>query len=335
MQEMSRVVIPARNVQSLCWRGDELVDWAGGGTHYGLGGTPSPRRVVYSYRFNRAVISPNGRYAVIYEVLGTKGLVLKDGEILREINRSFYHADVYEYPVALFDLPDGRTALAHCPDDYNKLEIEDVETGERLTERSGKTVDFFQSRLSVSPGGKYLMSAGWYWHPLDFVSLYNVEQVLADPALLDASPEWKLTVGMTEIHTAAFADAETAVFASADLYFDEDDIDEEDKSKFVLQPDQIAHYSLTEKRFLTLAPLGEPLGTLMAAGDFAAGFYEHPKLVRIATGEVVARWEDLKTGNQNSSISRTLETLPPLALDPANRRFAVADGEQITVIQLG
>ena len=335
MQEISRVVIPARNVQSLCWHDDELVDWAGGGTRYSLGGTSRRSGVLYSRKFNRAMTSSDGQYAAIYEVLGTKGLVLKDGKLIREINRSYYCADVYEYQAVLFDLPDGRTVLAHCPNEYNKLEIEDADTGDRLTGRGGETTDFFQSRLSVSPGGKYLMSAGWYWNPLDFISVYDLQQVLATPALLGAPPEWKLTAGITEVHDAAFADAETAVFASADLYFDEDDVDEEDKDKFILQPDQIARYSLTEKRFLTLAPLAEPLGTLMPVSDFVLGFCEHPKLVRIATGEIVARWEDLETGNQNSSISQTLETLPPLALDPANRRFAVADGEQITVIQLG
>ncbi len=335
MQEMNRVVIPAQNVQSLCWYREELVDWVGGGVRYGLDGAVTPRHVVYSYKFDRAVTSPNGQYAVIYEVLGTKGLVLKDGKILREINRSFYHADVYEYPVVLFDLPDGRTVLAHCPDDYNKLEVEDAETGERLTERSSETADFFHSRLSVSPNGKYLMSAGWYWHPLDLVSFYDIQQVLASPALLDAELDRDLRVGMTEIHSAAFADAETVVFASADLYFDEPDVDEEDKAKFVLQPDQIGCYSLSEKRFLTLAPLAESLGTLMPIGDCVLGFYEHPKLVEVASGEIVARWLDLKTGNQNGSIGRNLDQLPPLALDPAKKRFAMADGEQITIIQLG
>ncbi len=335
MQEIDRVVIPAQNVQSLCWQGDALVDWAGGGTRYRLDGTSTRRLVSYSYKFNRAVTSPNGQYAVIYDVLGTKGLVLKDGEILREINRSFYHANVYEYPVALFDLPNGRTVLAHCPDDYNRLEIEDADTGERLTQRSGETTDFFQSRLSVSPGGKYLMSAGWIWTPIDFALIYDLQQVLAAPALLDTPPEWNLTVGMTEIHSAVFADAETVIFASADLYFDEHDVDEEDKEKFVLQPDQLGLYSLTEKRFLTLAPLAEPLGTLMPVGDSVIGFYEHPKLVEVSTGQVITRWPDLSTGNQNGSISQNLDQLPPLALDPANKRFAVADGEQITVVQLG
>ena len=73
----------------------------------------------------------------------------------------------------------------------------------------------------------------------------------------------------------------------------------------------------------------------MPVGNYTVGFCEHPKLVEIATGEIVQRWPDLETGNQNGSISQNLDKLPPLALDPANKRFAVADGERITVIQLG
>jgi hypothetical protein len=46
-------------------------------------------------------VSPSGRYQVLYAERGTKGLVLEHGAILREIDRSFYHADAYDYPAAL------------------------------------------------------------------------------------------------------------------------------------------------------------------------------------------------------------------------------------------
>ena len=236
MQEISRVIIPAGNVQSLCWQGDALVDWAGGAERYRLDGTSLGRSVSYSYRFDRAVTSPNGQYAVIYEVLGTKGLVLKDGRILREINRSFYHANVYEYPVVLFDLPDGRTVLAHCPDEYNTLEIEDAETGERLTERTDKSADFFHSRLSVSPGGQYLMSAGWIWHPFDYASLFDIAEALTRPESLDVSPDWRMVASGTEITNAAFAGFDTVLVTSADAYYDADDEDEEGGGKLILRP---------------------------------------------------------------------------------------------------
>ena len=333
MQETSRVVIPANNVRSLCWRGDELINWVGGGIRYRLDGTSTLRSVNYAYGFDRAVTSANGQYAVIYEVLGTKGLVLKDGKILREINRSFYHACVYEYPIVLFDPPGRRTMLAHCPDRYNKIEIEDAETGERLTARESEPVDFFQSRLTVSPDGKHLMSAGWIWHPFDYVLLFNIAEVLVHPELLNAPPNWSLAATGTEIANAVFADFDTVLFTSADAYYDVND--EEERSKLILRPDQLGHYSLSEERFLTIVPLTELLGTLMPIEKFTVSFYKHPKLVEIATGEIVHRWPDLETGSQNGSISQNLDKLPPLALDPANKRFAVADDEKITIIQLG
>jgi hypothetical protein len=59
--------------------------------------------------------------------------VRPDGGLIRELGRSYYHADAYRYPLALFTLPDGRTGLVHCPAAYNRLEIEDALTGAPLT----------------------------------------------------------------------------------------------------------------------------------------------------------------------------------------------------------
>jgi hypothetical protein len=52
------------------------------------------------------------------------------------------------------------------------------------------------------------------------------------------------------------------------------------------------------------------------------------------TGKVVRRWADLNTGEQNSCIIHHIEKPPPLALDPKNKRFAVAGLDAITVVQL-
>ena len=40
-----------------------------------------------------------------------------------------YQAHEYEYPIALYYLPDGRPAILHCPDEYCQMEIELIETG--------------------------------------------------------------------------------------------------------------------------------------------------------------------------------------------------------------
>ncbi len=154
--------ISATGVQSLVWNGDELIDWAGGGTRFSLDGETVSNPVSYGDTFDAAAMSPSGEFAVTYTRLGTKGLVLHRGKIIREINRSYYHADVYEYPIALARLKNGREVLIHCPEEYCRLEIDDVQSGERLTDRrSRKPADFFQSRLAVSADGRTLASAGW------------------------------------------------------------------------------------------------------------------------------------------------------------------------------
>jgi len=72
--------------------------------------------------------------------------------LVREINRSYYHAEAYEYLVAFAKLKDGRDILIHCPVDYCRIDFEEVETGQLLTNHSGrKPSDFFHSRFEISP----------------------------------------------------------------------------------------------------------------------------------------------------------------------------------------
>ena len=104
-----RKTLPAQGVRSLCWEGETLVDWVAGGMRSGLDGSVTDRHVNHAYRFDAAQVSPSGRFAVIYERLGTKGLVLREGGILRELNRSYYQAGTYDYPLALFTLPNSES----------------------------------------------------------------------------------------------------------------------------------------------------------------------------------------------------------------------------------
>ena len=131
MTDMREWNIAAREVRALCWQGDALVDWVDGCTIYHLDGSNKQATIAYGYRFDAAAVSPSGKFAVIYEKLGTKGLVLQNRRPIREINRSFYHADAYEYPLALFSLPEGREVMANCPERYNVLVIDELAMGER------------------------------------------------------------------------------------------------------------------------------------------------------------------------------------------------------------
>ena len=75
--------------------------------------------------------------------------------------------------------------IAHCPDEYNRIEIEEVESGRRLTARDSDSADFFHSRLQISSDGRYLLSAGWVWHPWSSLKLFDLTQAIRDPQTLD------------------------------------------------------------------------------------------------------------------------------------------------------
>ncbi|SEM10142.1 hypothetical protein SAMN05444354_111165 [Stigmatella aurantiaca] len=311
---IERTFIPTRSPPgSLCWFEDALIDWSSGGIVYSLDGRVTDPSVRYAYRFDRAVMSSDGRYTVLYEVLGTKGLVLKEGKVLREINRSFYHATAYEYPVALHTLPSGRTILAHCPDEYCRIELEDAETGQRLTQRTSQSPDFFHSRLQFRGDGRFLLSAGWIWHPVDSVLVFDVTRALEQPESLDDGEPLETGEWCSELHSAAFGDQDTLVLSSSEL--------------------RLGLYSLTERRLLSEAPVEQVVGTMMVMGAHVVSFFEHPTLIELKTGRAVERWPDLATGTQCGSILHHLPALPPLALDPVGRRFAVGTEKGIEVVR--
>ena len=323
-------------VRSLVWAGDDLVDWVAGGARYGLDGAARRGPVNYADRFDSAVASNDGKFAVIYERTGTKGLVLRDGKILREIDRSFYQASVYEYPVCLWTREDGRSLLAHCPQEYNRIEIDDAETGERLTESSERTpIDFFHSRLQISPGGARLVSAGWVWHPWDAVQFFDIQQALQDPKTLDLfsgmNPETD-HAGAVQECGACWQDDDRLIVAG----YEEEFLDEVRDNLDVpsLRPNGLAVYDIQRGKVTRSVVLRRHPGTIMAvAEDWALSFYEHPRLVSLVNGEILEEWPDIPSGIQVSSIIRDYRP-PPMALDSVNRRFAVAEDDRIHVVTL-
>jgi hypothetical protein len=322
-------------VKSLNWQEENLVDWIQGGTVYSLDGQIQESHINYAYIFDAATVSPSGRFSTIYQHVGTKGLILNhERKIVREINRSFYYANAFEYPIVLFQLPDGREVIAHCPDQYDRIEIEDTQTGERLTAcQRPQPKDIFHSRLSVDLTGRYLMSAGWVWSPWDIVNVYDISSILKDPSQLDTygigSPSG------AEVLTAAFGvDSNSIIMATSD----ENEFDEEEKSVDPLRangPHSLGVYDLTIHSYQSITQTEDFTGTMMAVNDrLILSFYHHPKLVDLRTGKIIYQWKELDTGDQTSCITWGRASRPPIALDPRNCRFAVASPDHITIIAL-
>lgn len=318
--------IPAVRVRSLVWDGDELVDWVDGGQRYLVTGEVGPRHVNYAYSFDASISLAGSDYAVIYTKLGTKGLILRGGMVIREINRSYYHAGVFEYPIAMFRLPSGREVLAHCPDEYCRLQIEDLATGEVLAKSNGpKPADFFHSRLAACPSGRRLLSAGWIWHPVDAVKVYDLTTAFADSTHLD---EGGLKID-------AWAEESSAVFLSEGrLLVALNGVEDEDGE--TAEGGVLRLFDLDEVKLLSAVPTAQRIGTMMPVGnDHVLALHDHLRLIDLHTGQAVRSWPSIRTGTQTSSILLGMKHIPPMALDVHGRRFAIAQDAGITVLKFG
>lgn len=308
---------------TIAWFGDSIVDWANAGRKYSL-----DNKVIqlghYSYGFgDAAIISEDGVYAFIYKRLGTKGLLLKNGELLREINRSYYCSGTYECPAAFVTL-DETTYLIHCPLAYNQLDFENVETGEIITNIKGRNPsDTFYSRLEISPDNRMLMSKGWNWHPLDVIKIFNIKDCIKNPMSLDES-----TIcpnAYAEFCTANFITEDKVLIGSSEEIFDDEDI------KF--PPKSIAVWDLKTDTFSDPIFVKAEFGNLYSInGDLAWDLYKYPKIINIKTGEIVDKDENIDSGNQCSSIIHSLNNYPQIILNRQTKQIAIAGDEKIEIL---
>ncbi len=385
MVSFRRYELDVDSLRSLSWQEDAVVDLLNGGIKYFRDGTTErPRNsIVYAYPFDSVEVG--GNFAAFYEKYGTKALLIKtqDLHLIRELNRSYYYAKDYAYPIAAFQLPDGRDAIIHCPQDYCSIDVELVERGERLTKRQYQSQDYFHSKLQVSTDGRYLVEHAWVWQPWNVVLCYDLQQALKDPTHLDGrglqipqggsccwEPE-NVTICGHRVITASILDsserpegetefearpAEEGVLESAES--------QQKKKVWRVAASELAivdnagkpidlsvtakaaagehyllqTYDLDQERILNSRIMPEMLGRMMPADvNHVVSFFDHPKLIEIATGKVVVRWEDLYAGPEVGQPSAMLKPpeLPFIACDPAHRRFAIGTEKHITIIELG
>jgi hypothetical protein len=317
--------IKCPSVSTLVWDGDDLVDITSGLRVCG-DGSISPRATSTAYPFDRAVCLRLGDtfWSVAYVNRQTKAILMKNGNIHRELNRSFYFAHVYDYPITLAMGPLGNAVVIHCPDSFDTLEVEDAEMGATVAKRKTSEMEF-HSRLAASGNGKYLLDAGWFWHPLGGVWICDLGALIAEPEL----PTQGLSFSFgAEIDSAAFLDDSHVVVTSTD------DVVNEAIPATAIGPMKLGVWSLSGSAWRTLVDLSEPAGTIMPWRDWIIGFYECPKAIEIATGKVVYRWDEIYSGRQIGSINLGEPPPPPMAFDPLGGRFAVQGPGGITAVNL-
>lgn len=313
---------------SLNWRGNNLIDWVNGGSIYSLNGEFKHSNRHYAYRFDAAIQSDDGVYAVIYEKLGTKGLLLKNGEIIRELNRSFYHADAYEYPIAFIKI-NHEYAIVHCPEEYNQIEIEHVETGYRVTSQIERNPDdCFHSRFRVNDSNTKLINAGWVWHPVGILKIYDLQTAILNNTLFD-HPESSLPIN-TEVCSAEFLNDDLLIISSSN----EEPFDDEELNDAVnLNPRQLGLFSIEQNAFIKKVTIDFKLGTQIPIDEnVVIDLYEHPKLIDLNSGNIIQKFEDINSGKQDLAIVHHVDAVPPIAIDKLNKRIAIANGNKIELL---
>ncbi|WP_406443002.1 hypothetical protein OHB00_42050 [Streptomyces sp. NBC_00631] len=322
--------IPVKSApKSLLWDGDELVSGVGGGRRWGRDRVERTAPFAWSFPFDTGVASASGRYSAVYQERGTKGVLLEGERVVRELNRSYYRAPDYDYPLALGALTDGREVVVHCPDEYNVLQIEDAASGERLTGGGREPQDVFHSRLGLSPDGRYLLSVGWFWHPFGTALVYDTALALSEPGSLDGEGLLPSAAVMSgEVTAGCWLDADRLVLAAGAEEWD-------DEEAAGLPPRHLGVWSVSAGRWLHRSPVAgaEPGVLLLPRGDQVISFPGHPRLLDPATGRVVAEWPEVGVPAKSACFGRHVPT-PVAALHPDGTRLAVATAEGIALITL-
>lgn len=312
-------------LKTLDWLDGKIVDWNSAGTIYGPDGKKEQlQKYHFGYVFDSSITSDCGTYAMLYRKLGTKGLLLKNGEVLREINRSYYQSEVYEFP-AVFFTRNNIVYLAHCPDSYCRIDFEEVESGKIITGVERTPRDFFHSRLEVSPDNKFLLSKGWYWHPFDTIKLFDIDACISEPGLLDHGIS--IDNVSVEIASASFIDNDLILVCAS---FEEPMND--DEAEPVL-PGQLAIWDFKTNRIVQAVTAAVRPGNVFAIdSEHCWDLFEYPKIIDLSTGEVLDKMEHISSGKQNSSIIHHLENLPKVAFNRKTKQIAIALNDVIHVL---
>ena len=121
-------------------------------------------------------VSRDGRTAAVLMERTPHGVLLDlgTGELRRRLHRGTYHVDVSGWAFAFLER-DGRGLFVHAAD-WNSLAATWCDSLEAV--RAPDLANNFLCRLSMSPGGKWIASAGWAWQPWGMVEVRALDRWL-------------------------------------------------------------------------------------------------------------------------------------------------------------
>lgn len=112
--------------------------------------------------------------------------------------------------------------------------------------------------------------------------------------------------------------------------------DNEPESPDDLGANVIARRSFAEDRFLWVTELDEAAGDLLPMPGGVLALHGHPRLYDAQDGNLLAEWPISRVGARTAQSSGTKHSAaqPASQSTSAQPRFAVTDGQRVTVIRL-
>ena len=327
MCDNDRVDIVRREVEveqplaSLVWAGDRLFDPIGAPGHElgrpRSGWRTSPKSAYFDLSFcNRA-----GSVFGAYKQLGTKAVLFNSLDE-DELDRSYYHADVTPFPIGFLSLKELDDTLVYAKE-YDTLVLASLRPDGQFP-LSPPVADFFHGRLEISPSGRWLMSHGWIWHPLSDIMLIDLDIVREDPSKLNSFE----TAMMPEPEGCTFLADDSVVLAPMpqNENYTWGEHEAQAKTLWVVDP-------LTRKVLHKVAVDVQPKRMMALGTTHIVDFEGYPKVIELATGQIVLELSDLTTGTSREPWPCAVHPTVPLALDPGNNRFAFGEGKKVTIVE--
>jgi hypothetical protein len=132
-------------------------------------------------------VSSDGSLAAILERKGDYGVIVDvaDRTSIFELHRDGHSHHVGRFPIAFIERA-GRQLIAFSPE-WNRLDIVDPRTGEIVTphasppHESAHDLDYVHCGLLVSPDERWILDAGWVWHPVGIPTTWSMDAWFENP----------------------------------------------------------------------------------------------------------------------------------------------------------
>lgn len=175
----------------------------------------------------------------------------------------------------------------------------------------------------MSPSGRYALSAGWVWHPVDALWVFDLHKALEDPRYLDHDITISHNVG-----SAAFLDDDLIVYAiipwppsnAADL------LGKTQIDVYSIEKAAVIHSVGVDREHISVLPTSNQ--------RYVWDIFNYPKIIDLHTGAVTAECPELNTNGPTTSIDLNFDQKehPPFARHPDRRRPAVWTKDGIVIV---